>query len=100
MDRNAPCTCQRCGWLGTLHDSHELQSDPPQNICPRCATKTVVQLLGQKGLDRLRREYKLLPKMSYGRNMTPEEKTERRAQIERFFAHIDPSPREQEQALR
>lgn len=89
MFLNTPCICPRCKWLGTIRDTHELQIDPPQNICPRCATATAVQLLKQKGLDGLRREYGLLLKMSYERNMSPEEKTERRAQIERFFVHID-----------
>lgn len=89
MDRNTPCQCPRCGWLGTLHDSQELQTDPVQNICPRCATETVVQKLGQKGIDGLRNEFELLPKMSYGRNMTLAEKDERRAQIARFFKHIE-----------
>ena len=42
----------------------------------------------KKGLDGLRNEFELMPKMSYGRNMTLEEKAERRAQIARFFKHI------------
>lgn len=89
MSLDTPCQCPRCGWLGTLHDSHELQSDPPQSICPRCATETVVQALGQKGLDGLRNEYALLPKMSYERQLSSEERSERMAQLERFFEHIE-----------
>lgn len=86
MDRNTPCTCQRCGWLGTLHDSHELQTDPAQNICPRCATETVVQPLGQKGLDGLRSEYQALVTR---KAWDTAERSVRMAQLERFFAHID-----------
>ncbi len=88
MEQHDPCQCPRCSWLGNFHDTHELKTDPVQNICPRCATETAVQKLGQKGLDGLRNEFALLPKMSYGRNMTLEEKAERRAQIARFFKHI------------
>lgn len=87
-DDSGACQCPRCGWLGTFHDSHELQTDPLQNICPLCATETVVQKLGQKGLDGLRQEYGLLTKISYARNLTQQEKMERREKIERFFAHI------------
>lgn len=89
MDRNTPCTCQRCGWLGTLHDSHELQTDPVQQICPRCATETLVQKLGQKGLDGLRQEHRLLPKQSYAKHLSDGQRSERMAQIERFFKHIE-----------
>lgn len=89
MSLDTPCKCPRCGWLGTLHDSHELQTDPVQSICPRCAIETVVQKLGQKGLDGLRDEYRLLPKMSYAKHLSSEERSERMAQLERFFEHIE-----------
>jgi hypothetical protein len=86
MDFEAPCTCQRCGWLGTLHDSHELQTDTVQNICPHCATETVVQKLVQKGLDGLRSEYhELVTRKAWD----TAERTERMAKLERFFARID-----------
>lgn len=88
-DFESPCACQRCHWLGKLHDAHELQTDPVKYTCPRCSKETPVQPLGQKGLDALRQEYELLPKLSYGRNMTLAQKDERRAQIVRFFEHID-----------
>lgn len=91
MSLDTPCQCPRCGWLGTIHDTHELQTEPTQNICPRCATETVVQGLGQKGLDGLREEYQLLPKMSYARHLSNEERSERMRQIERFFEHIETS---------
>ncbi len=89
MEQHAPCVCPRCGWLGTLHDMHELQTTPPQNICPRCTRETRVNKLGQKGLDGLRREYDLLVKMSYAKHLPPTEKFERRALLERFFEHIN-----------
>lgn len=88
MDRNEPCFCQRCGWLGKLHDAHELQTDPPLQICPCCATETEVQILGRKGLDRLRKEHELLVKMGFSTHMSKEQKMERRAFLERFFEHI------------
>ena len=86
MDRNEPSTCQRCGWLGTLHDSDELQTEPVKNICPRCAIETVVQKLGQNGLDGLRAEYQQLVTR---KAWDTAERTERMAQLERFFARID-----------
>lgn len=89
MDIESPCFCQRCGWLGKLRDAHELQTDPPKNICPRCTVETPVQALGQKGLDGLRREYELLPKLTYHEELTREQKAERRALLERFFKHIE-----------
>lgn len=89
MDFESPCQCQRCGWLGTIRDTHELLTEPTQNICPRCATETVVQRLRQKGLDGLREEYRLLPKMSYAKHLSNEERSERMVQLERFFEHID-----------
>lgn len=88
---DTPCQCPRCGWLGTLHDTHELQSDPPQNVCPQCATETAVQTLAQKGLDALREEHRLLPKMSYAKHLSAQERQERMAQLERFFEHIGAS---------
>ena len=54
MDAATPCRCPRCGWLGTIHDAEAYQPLAhlePLNICPRCATETEVQPLGQKGLD-------------------------------------------------
>lgn len=84
-----PCRCPRCQWLGTIHDSEEYQPLPdlaPRNICPRCTTETEVQKLGQKGLDALRQEHALLLKPGY---QPGGDRAERRAQIERFFEHID-----------
>ena len=86
MDFEAPCTCQRCGWLGKLHDAHELQTTPVQYICPLCATETVVQTLGQKGLDGLRSEYQ---ELVTGKAWNTVERSERMAQLERFFGHIE-----------
>ena len=63
MDADKPCRCPRCGWLGTIHDAEAYQPLAhlePLNICPRCATETEVQPLGQKGLDALYQEYALL----------------------------------------
>ena len=51
MDAATPCRCPRCGWLGTIHDAEAYQPLAhlePLNICPRCATETEVQPLGQK----------------------------------------------------
>lgn len=81
-----PCQCQRCGWLGKLHDAHELQTDPVQYICPRCTTEAVVQKLGQKGLCSLRSEYQALVTR---KAWNTAERTERMGHLERFFAHID-----------
>ena len=93
MDADKPCRCPRCGWLGTIHDAEAYQPLAhlePLNICPRCATETEVQPLGQKGLDALYREYALLLKPGYQHEG---ERAERRAQLERFFEHIDHPPR-------
>ena len=93
MDRDDPCRCPRCGWLGTIHDAEAYQPLAhlePLNICPRCATETEVQPLGQKGLDALYREYALLLKPGY---QPQGDRAERRAQLERFFEHIDHPPR-------
>ena len=74
-----PCRCPRCGWLGTLHDTHEYR--------PTDADFNELQMLRQKGLDALRHEYALLLKPGYtGKGG---ERDERRDQIERFFEHID-----------
>lgn len=78
-----PCQCPRCGWLGTLQDTNDL--------CPHCAIKTVVQKLGHKGLDRLRQEYRLLPKISYAQTWTKEQREERMVQIDGLFKHIGQS---------
>ena len=89
MDAATPCRCPRCGWLGTIHDAEAYQPLAhlePLNICPRCATETEVQPLGQKGLDGLYREYALLLKPGYQHEG---DRAERRAQLERFFEHID-----------
>ena len=88
MDRDDPCRCPRCGWLGTIHDAEAYQPLAhlePLNICPRCATETEVQPLGQKGLDALYREYALLLKPGY---QPQGDRAERRALLERFFEHI------------
>lgn len=93
MDADKPCRCPRCGWLGTIHDAEAYQPLAhlePLNICPRCATETEVQPLGQKGLDALYREYALLLKPGYQHQG---DRAERRAQLERFFEHIDHPPR-------
>ena len=89
MDADKPCRCPRCGWLGTIHDAEAYQPLAhlePLNICPRCATETEVQPLGQKGLDALCQEYALLLKPGY---QPQGDRAERRAQLERFFEHID-----------
>ena len=93
MDADKPCRCPRCGWLGTIHDAEAYQPLAhlePLNICPRCASETEVQPLGQKGLDALCREYALLLKPGY---QPQGDRAERRAQLERFFEHIDHPPR-------
>ena len=80
MDADKPCRCPRCGWLGTIHDAEAYQPLAhlePLNICPRCATETEVQPLGQKGLDALYREYALLLKPGYQHQG---DRAERRAQ--------------------
>lgn len=82
MDCNTPCQCPRCAWLGTFQDTTE------GHFCPKCAIKTVVQKLGQKGLCRLRQEHSLLPKGSYAKTLTKEQREERMAQIKDFFEHI------------
>lgn len=81
MGLDTPCQCPRCGWLGTLHDTHELQSDPPQNICPQCTTETAVQNLGKKGLDGLRSEFKK-------RAWNTKERADRLSQLQHFFQRI------------
>ena len=86
MDADKPCRCPRCGWLGTIHDAEAYQPLAhlePLNICPRCATETEVQPLGQKGLDALYREYALLLKGSYQKGFV--------AQVEK--SRYDPYPR-------
>ena len=93
MDADKPCRCPRCGWLGTIHDAEAYQPLAhlePLNIRPRCASETEVQPLGQKGLDALCREYALLLKPGY---QPQGDRAERRAQLERFFEHIDHPPR-------
>ncbi len=87
MDIDSPCKCPRCGWLGTLHDAHKPSQ---QHICPHCNPETQVQRLGQKGLDGLRTEHSLLPKMGYAPQLISKaERINRMEQIERFFEHID-----------
>ena len=88
MDADKPCRCPRCGWLGTIHDAEAYQPLAhlePLHICPRCATETEVQPMGQKGLDALRQEHALLLKPGY---QPKGDRAERRAQIQRFFEHI------------
>ena len=72
MTPDTPCRCPHCGWLGTVHDAHEYRPDE-------------LQTLGQKGLDGLRQEYRLLLKPGY---QAEGDRAEQRAQLERFFAHI------------
>lgn len=90
MNADTPCQCPKCGWLGTLQDALEFQpgQGPLQHVCPRCSDEIQVQQLGQKGLDGLRNEYRLLLKMGYQQHLTQSEKSERQSQIERFFEHI------------
>lgn len=87
---DTPCRCPRCGWLGTLHESHACHPTPETalDVCPRCAVPTEVQRLGQKGLDALRAEHALLLKGSYQKDASADERAERRAQIERLFEVI------------
>ena len=73
-----PASCPRCRWLGPLDGQH----------CPKCGA--MVQPLGQKGLDGLYQEYALLLKPGYQHQG---DRAERRAQLERFFEHIDHPPR-------
>jgi hypothetical protein len=70
-----------------VHDAHEYHPDELQtlNVCPRCAPEIEVQTLGQKGIDRLRQEYRLLLKPGY---QAEGDRAEQRAQLERFFVHI------------
>lgn len=93
MNAETPCQCQKCGWLGPLKDA--LESQPGNaltlNICPRCSDETEVQNLGQKGLDGLRNEYRLLSKVNYQQHLTQSEKSERQCYLERFFEHIGQS---------
>lgn len=89
MDADTPCRCPRCGWLGTIHDSHQFtqqgaEASDVMDVCPRCAPEIRVQRLGQAGLDTLRREYKLLLKPG----LKADDCDARRTQIERFFDHI------------
>lgn len=95
-DDEMPCQCPRCGWLGTMHDTHEYRpTDSDFNeldaiyVCPRCAPEIEVQKLGQKGLDGLRQEYRLLFKGGYQKYATIEARNERQSHLERFFEHID-----------
>lgn len=95
-DDEIPCQCPRCGWLGTMHDTHEYRpTDADFNeldaiyVCPRCAPEIEVQKLGKKGLDGLRQEHTLLLKGSYQKDATTEARTERQSYLERFFEHID-----------
>lgn len=94
-DDEKPCQCPRCGWLGTMHDTHEYSPTDADfneldaiNVCPRCAPEIEVQTLGQKGLDALRQEHHLLLKGSYQKDATIEERNERQRYLERFFEHI------------
>lgn len=89
MDADRPCRCPRCGWLGTIHDSDQFTPQGTSDVldvCPRCAPEIRVQVLGQAGLDALRREHKLLLKPSFKQQRY--ERDARREQIERFFEHI------------
>lgn len=91
-DQDKPCCCPRCGWLGTIHDSHEFRpSDElaPLDVCPRCSPEVEVQTLGQHGLDKLREEYRLLLKPGF--QSPPEGRQARREKLERFFEHIGQS---------
>ena len=93
MAADNPFFCPPCGWLGTITAAQAYQPLAhlePLNICPRCASETEVQPLGQKSFDALYREYALLRKPGYQHQG---ERAERRAQLERFFEHIDHPPR-------
>ncbi len=89
MRFDTPCSCPRCGWLGTLRNAHASQNETGKYICPSCATETAVQTLAQKGLDGLRTECRLLTKMGYQSQMKREEKSDRMIQLEHFFQHIE-----------
>ena len=87
---DTPCRCPRCGWLGTLHESHACHPTPETalDVRPAARCRPMVQRLGQKGLDALRAEHALLLKGSYQKDASADERAERRAQIERLFEVI------------
>ncbi len=95
MNPSDPYRCPKCGWIGTFHDSDEYRpTDASFNeleaisVCPRCTDEVQVQTLGQKGLDALREEHRLLLKGSFLKDASIEVRAERRNHLERFFEHI------------
>ena len=89
-----PCKCPKCGWIGMFSDTDryaptdaDFNELEPRNVCPECTNEVNVQALGQKGLDGLRQEYRLLVKGSYLKAATVEARNERRSHLERFFEH-------------
>ena len=90
-----PCKCPKCGWIGMFSDTDryvptdaDFNELEPCNVCPKCTNEVDVQALGQKGLDGLRQEYRLLLKGSYQQYATIEARNERQSHLERFFEHI------------
>ena len=90
-----PCKCPKCGWIGIFSDTDryvptdaDFNEQEPRNVCPKCTSEVDVQALGQKGLDGLRQEYRLLVKGSYQKEATLEARSERQRHLERFFEHI------------
>lgn len=80
MDSQSPCFCQRCAWLGVI-------TDTVHAACPKCS-KGPVQKLSQKGLDRLREERRLLPKLGYARHLTDAQRVDRIEQITAFLDRL------------
>ena len=94
-DPQTPCKCPQCGWLGLYSDSEQyvptdadFKELEPRDVCPKCSDEVDVQTLGQKGLDALREEHRLLLKGSYLKDASVEDRNTRRLHLERFFEHV------------
>ena len=90
-----PCQCPKCGWLWMYSNTDKyIPTDVDMNeqeshyVCPKCADEIDVQTLGQKGLDKLRQEYRLLLKGSFQKDTSIEARNDRRSLLEQFFEHI------------
>ena len=93
MDADKPCRCPRCGWLGTIHDAEAYQPLAhlePLNISPALRHRNRGAAAGPEGPRCALPEYALLLKPGYQHQG---DRAERRAQLERFFEHIDHPPR-------
>lgn len=82
VDQNngCPVVCPSCSWLGTELDVCDASA------CPLCKTK--VSPLRQKGLDSLRKRYRVLSKMGSSFATSLEEKAAERTRLELFFQRI------------